>query len=256
MCVCKVGMRIGGVVSACSDDPQYYQYIPIFVDAWRALFPSIQIRIIFVTDNPELERLPHCLVPYMDNIIPMMRDPSLGGAFMSQVVRILYPSLWKTLGDDLAILTTDIDMIPLNTDYYTRPIETLPTNAFVVFRPPSDNQIYICYTAASSSTWSEINRISTWQDIVAAMHSVASRNWYSDQLLLYRYVMASGLGERIHTLSDVTTKFRRLDRAHGISTSTQAQVQAGAFSDYHMHRPYTAHVALLNSVLSWIQAQT
>jgi hypothetical protein len=246
-------MRIGGVVSACSDDPQYYQYVPTFVDAWLALFPSIKIRIILVTDTPELERLPHCLVPYMEHIIPMMRDPTLGGAFMSQVVRILYPSLWKTLGDDLAILTTDIDMIPMNTHYYTRPIEKLPANAFVVFRPPSDNQIYICYTAASSSTWSEVNHISSWHDIIRTMHTLPARNWYSDQQLLYRYVMASGLGERIHTLSDVSTRFRRLDRTHGISTSTEDEVKAGAFSDYHMHRPYAAHVALLNSVLSWIQ---
>lgn len=245
-------MRIGGVVSACNDNPEYYSYVPIFVKTWRLLFPTIQIRILFVTPTPE--RLPTPLRPFVDFLVtvPSSIVNSSNSVFLSQIVRILYPALWSALDPGLAILTTDIDMIPLNTAYYTKPIKALHDSSFVIFRPPSDNQVYICYTAASSSTWAQVTGISSWDDVARTCNEIAP-NWYSDQQALYRFVMKSGLGERIHVLSDVSTGFRRLDRSGSWGSGSHSDmfraVAQGFFSDYHMHRPYAHHAHLLHQVV-------
>lgn len=269
-------MKLGGVLSACNDNPYYYEFVPAFVQAWRALYPSAKVRIIFVTARPE--RLPVPLVPYAEYLVPLMVQEGVSSVFMSQFVRILYPAIWQTPG---AILTTDIDMLPMNRRYFRVPIEPIPDDAFVAFRPPSDNQIYICYTAASWRTWRQLTSLTCWQDIIERIRCVyaaiphkerdrvGSRGWFADQLALYQYVM--GLGQvdsetglnRVHVLSDASARFNRLDRgsfswAHRGKEQSRFITQgivAGHFSDYHMHRPYRAHAERIRMILSWLEQQ-
>lgn len=258
-------MKIGGVISACNDNPYYYEFVPVFVKAWQTLYPDIRIRIIFVTTTPE--RLPHVLVPFVDCLVPIMKPENVSSMFMSQFVRILYPSIWQISG---AILTTDIDMLPMNRSYFTLPIRDLPDNAFVVFRPPSDNQIYICYTAASWETWRRITGAADWEGIIRRIHlvyegipvsernQVGAKGWYADQLALYQFVMNNAGVDpdtgrsRIHILSDASTGFRRLDRGpvkFFMEDHLKPHIADGHFSDYHMHRPFHAHAELIQSIL-------
>jgi hypothetical protein len=265
-------MKLGGVLSACNDNPDYYELIPSFVDVWQNLLPTAQVRIIFVTRTPEA--LPHCLVPYTDYLVPIMTPQDVSSMFVSQFVRILYPALWRVDG---AILTTDIDMLPMNTTYFTRPIAKMPDNSFVVFRPPSDNQIYICYTAASQDTWRELTDMRTWDDVLHLLRQVylsipidkrdrvGDKGWFTDQLALYQYVMGStklGLDPgtklaRLHILSDVSTNFRRLDRGDDgrLDQGLKTPIVKGYFSDYHMHRPYRSHAHRIQTIVEWVTAE-
>ncbi len=201
-----------------NDNPKYTKFIPLFVEQWLRVLPSCHITIIYIGES-----VPNT-VPEKYNAYIRCFKPIAGihTAYIAQVIRILYPSL---LDPDDVIMITDMDMIPGKGTYFTSDaIHSVSDNAFVSFRPLSvvpANQIAMCYVAAKGSTWRSVFSINTERDIerfltehyYRAYDGVHGGNgWYSDQSLLYQYVMAwNGL---FVELNDSQTGFRRLDYYH------------------------------------------
>jgi|APSaa5957512535_1039671.scaffolds.fasta_scaffold21804_3 hypothetical protein len=235
-------MKIGCVLTACNEKPLYADFIPVFVDAWKALFPNITVRIIYVSND----NVPDKFSDYKEHIIHYKPPHNVSSAFVSQYIRILYPSI---IDCDGAIIISDIDMLPMNTDYYTLPLEKIPEDKFVIMRSHvlvKLKQYPICYNVAHQNTWSALNNIGSEDDITAKLCTVFSnityvdgdkkQGWSVDQIDLYNMVQSS-VKVSIVFLTDKHTNFKRINRKY-VRNASDDKIISGNYSDYHALRPY------------------
>ena len=121
-------MKLTDVVVSTNQNRLYLDFVPIFIKAWRTLFPDIRIHILLIAKN-----IPEDLKKYTDDIVLFRPIEGVSDVFVSQFIRILYPCICEAEG---GILTTDMDMIPMNTRYYTKHVCILEDDCFAVFRSP------------------------------------------------------------------------------------------------------------------------
>jgi hypothetical protein len=149
-------MRLSYVLTATNDNPLYIDFIPVFIRAWKKLYPDVQVRILVVAD-----KIPDWLNSWLDNLILFKPPSGIDTGFIAQYIRVLYPSLLPTDG---AVMITDMDMIPMNRSYYSSTIEPFDTNTFVYYRGnvcAESREIAMCYNAACPAIWSEIFKLAT-----------------------------------------------------------------------------------------------
>jgi hypothetical protein len=206
------------VVTAVDRNRPYVDLIPLFVYQWKKIYPDVSITILYIGES-----LPSELTAYADYIECFPAPKDIHTTYMAQTIRILYPALCQ---DDEMVLLTDMDMLPGDSNYFTRCIPQL-TDSFLSLRPnigvPSD-QITICYVAASGKTWQAVTQIHSREDIYRAIsaHSQAhydgchgGSGWYTDQQLLRTYVTRwKETGGNVIFLQDTDTGFTRLDYYH------------------------------------------
>lgn len=241
-------MKLTDVVVAVNENKLYTDFIPIFVKAWKSLFPNITLHIIYIAHN-----IPHHLIKYKEHIQLFHPMDGVSDVFIAQFIRILYPCICNAEG---GILTTDIDMIPMNTHYYTKHIDEIEDNRFILYRHPffwaGHQQMPICYSIAHSKTWREIFNINSINDIKDTLLNEYNKieytgqpdesGWYTDQIYLYNKVTSWMQTKRTHAiiLGDDLTDFKRLDRIFKIekSETLEKEIRDGVYSDFHMYRPY------------------
>lgn len=279
-------MEIGHVVSACNDHPSYMSMIPPFVRAWQTLYPEVLVHIVLVIPhgNPEfrfpewLQRFILCSSSFAQprvRFVPMICPPEVSTQFTSQFIRVLYPGMIAP--DDKAVLVTDIDMLPMNRTHFKCPHylgTPIPSDSFVIFRPPTDNQVYICYCAAQPQTWRQVTGIDSWEKLREKLAEVyssiapkdrdvhAGPGWYADQNELYNMVVAWDCSRkdcsskdrklsfktRLVILSDFSTGHMRLDsrESHAgtyLHPGYEARIRQGFFTDFHAPKPHIGKTA-------------
>ena len=57
-------MKLDCVLTACNNNPLYYDFIPIFIQSWNKLYPDIDVKVVLVNDN-----IPDDLNLYTKNIL-------------------------------------------------------------------------------------------------------------------------------------------------------------------------------------------
>lgn len=250
-------MKLDCVLTACNTVPLYIDFIPLFVSAWKKLYPNVDVKIILIS-----EEIPEKFSKYAENIILFKPIPNISTAFISQYIRILYPAI---LNYDNGIMITDIDMIPMNRTYYTKNIENISDDKFVYMRDvllSQYRQIAICYNVGKNSTWSEIFDIKSKDDIIKRLTDVYSKinyeeghgksGWSRDQIDFYQYVRKWDIDtNRFVILKDSKTGYRRLDRnTFLLNNSLKDYIKKGLFSDYHCYRPYKDYKEVNDSILN------
>lgn len=256
-------MLIDCILTAVNDDPFYSDFIPLFVKAWNKLYTNIDVKIIFISDN-----IPDKYLEYKDNIILFKPIENVLTCFTSQYIRLLYPCI---LNYNNAILITDIDMIPLNKNYFTDYVKKYSDDKFIYYRKglmDYANQFSICYNAACPSIWKDIFKINSLEDIVNQLIHITNvrkikknkgtHNWNVDQIDLRRNVTEwnKKTGNLIQ-LDDNITKYRRLTRCPirglKIIETNAEKISDGYYSDYHCFRPINKHNNINYRVLDLIK---
>lgn len=240
-------MKLDCVLTACNDNPLYIDFIPIFISAWKKLYPDVVVKIVLIA-----EAIPAEFSDYAENIILFHPIPGIHDAFVSQTIRLLYPGL---LSCDGAVLITDMDMLPMNRKYYSAPLIPLDEDTFVHFRNGvmhwcGMNQYAMCYNAARPDVWREITGVYSQDELRAWIVSNYCNGydgnsdgygWYSDQVVLYSMLTNwSKKDTKLVCLKDDEIGFRRLDR---VSQDFRMDtilllVKLEYYSDYHCLRPY------------------
>ena len=255
-------MKLDCIVSACNMNPLYCDFIPIFIKAWTILYPTVDIKIILIHDV-----LPSEFEEYSNNIILFAPLPGISTSFTSQYIRLLYPAI---LNYENGIMITDIDMIPMNSDYYTKNIETFDNSWFIYLRNAcfEYTEIAMCYNVALNKTWSEIFDITSIGDIEKRLHEVNDRityleghgntGWSTDQRDFYKYILEWAVHtEKFVYLDDNKTGFHRLDRIHRhteeLCEELQDFIREGGFSDYHMLRPYSQYKEVNDKIVGLLK---
>lgn len=264
-------MKLDCVLTSCNNDPMYIDFIPIFIKAWKKLYPKVDVKIILIHDT-----IPEEYIEYEKNIILFKPIPDVSNAFTSQYIRLLYPAL---LNYKNGVMITDMDILPMNASYYIENIKQFTNEHFVYLRHvlmegrshsweafgTIPRQIAMCYNVALPNIWSEIFNIQAIGDInnrikqvYESIHYVDGQrhnnSWSRDQIDLYTYVMKwNKQTKNFKHLSDKYTGYNRLDRNTFIlSQNLKQMIQFGVFSDYHCYRPYKQFKDINDTIVSWL----
>tara|TARA_Y100000741_G_C18237359_1_gene552256 strand:+ start:73 stop:843 length:771 start_codon:yes stop_codon:yes gene_type:complete len=255
-------MKFTDVLTATDTNPLYYKFVPIFIRAWKKLFPEIKIHIILISDKiiPELE-------PYSEFIKLFPPLKNIKTSFIAQNIRLFYPCLLKTEG---GVLITDMDIIPMNTNYYVEPIKNIEDDKFICYRQlecVGKNEMVICYNIALPETWRQIFSIKTIADINYILEYILNNNmkyvghynmpfWITDQLYLYECTQQWNYvnNGRLIILNDNLTKFKRLDRNKFPDYLTLINyIKEKKYTDFHMYRPYENYKEINEKIVELCQ---
>jgi hypothetical protein len=160
-------------------------------------------------------------------------------------------------------MLSDMDMIPLQRDFFVKGFEQFSPMQFVSLRGIDENekQIYMCYVGARPTVWSEMFGIKTVDDVRARLIEYSEQyqsngkhgsvGWCSDQILLYNVVKET-TPDKIGLVS-WTPEIPRLDRIgqnHYIQHKAEIDgaLQNGIVVDYHMP-PYTQNKDTIHKIL-------
>lgn len=250
-------MILDCVLTAVNENSLYLDFIPLFINTWKKLYPSIDIKIILIMND-----IPDKYKEYSEHLILFSPIKNISSAFISQYIRILYPCV---LNYKHGVLITDIDIIPMNRTYYTKYIEEYDNSHFIYYRENvcfNYKQLAICYNVATPSIWKEVFNINTIDDISFRLKNVneninyiaghGKSGWCTDQLDLYNYVMNWNKHKnKLICLNENKTKFKRLDRnCFNINNNDiKTNISNGVYTDYHCFRPYKNYKDINNKVL-------
>jgi len=246
-------MKLGTVLSAADANPLYCDFIPYFIKTWLTLFPEINIVIVLVSES-----IPDNLEQYKKHIRLFSPIQGLHTAYIAQMIRLLYPR--ELIEERDGILITDIDMIPLNSKYYSSNIANLPNNLFISYRDVLyPEQLAMCYNIASAETWQKLIGPGSIESLLRKFYNLSyngipgQTGWYSDQDVLIK-AYNKYTGPKI-ILKDAYTDFNRLDREDKVfedKPSLKSAIQIQKYSDYHCLRPYNTHKQINDFILNCI----
>lgn len=258
------------VIAAVNNNSRYRDCIPYFIDFWQAMDHDPGIRFIpHVFTIGFQAKMPS---KYQTSLHMIPIDSNLSDVFLSQIIRLLLPSLSKSE----LVMTSDIDMVPLGRKYFDFGADlTLKEDGIIAMRRLSlSNEIPICYLMGSPKNWDKLvnkkfpadNSILQTAKTIFRAYAVnheysgvrGSEGWNIDQRFIFDCVRDSPQGVKIVQLSDDETGFRRLDRLYHNGLKKWlgvGLVLIGKFSDYHLHLPVNKHRGYVKLVLLAVRIQ-
>lgn len=240
-------MKFSHILTATNLNTLYCDFIPVFVKVWKKLFPEIIINIILIANE-----IPDKFKEYSEHLILFKPINGINDAFVAQFIRLLYPCIIDTKS---GVMITDIDMIPMNKEYYIDNIQNTSDDKFVCYRDciMHIKELPMCYNVATPAVWREIFNIKDISQINSNIITVYSKikydgkhggkGWGTDQTILFEKVMRWNTGKLV-LLNDTKTKYKRLCRLNiqktrgMLSTGTVENIKKHKYTDYHMLRPY------------------
>ena len=242
-------MKLDCVLTSVNENRLYLDFVPIFIKTWNKLYPNVDVKIILIAKN-----IPDNLLLFKENIILFEPIENVLTSYISQFIRILYPCI---LDYKNGILITDIDMLPMNSIYYTKNILEFDNNKFIYYR---DNicfeykQIAMCYNVAAPKVWKEIFKVNSINDIINILKDTFIKNdireghgnigWSIDQITLYNKIMEwNKKTKNLICLKEKQTLFKRLDRnTFDINNiDIRENIIMGKYTDYHCYRPMSKY---------------
>lgn len=249
-------MKLDCILTAVNDNNLYLDFVPIFVKTWNKLYPNVDVKVILIST-----KIPDDLLCYKDNLILFEPIENVLTGFTSQFIRLLYPCI---LNYKNGVMITDIDILPMNKNYYTENIKSIDDNKFIYLRENEcfrDKQIAMCYNVALPETWKEIFKINSLEEIRNRIKTKFKDNiikeghgnqgWCIDQLVLYEKVMNwNNQTNNLICLMESKTGFKRLDRnTFDIKNDViKNNISNGVYTDYHCYRPMSKYSQINNEI--------
>ena len=243
---------------SCDLNPTYYEFFPLIKKYWKNKV-GIDCILILVANE-----VPYALRNEKDSIIVFPPLPDIPTAFQAQCIRLLYPCLLENFN---GIIISDMDIIPLDNNFFNTTIKDLDQNQFCIYRDVISKykQYPMCYCAASSKMWKNIFKINIMNDLRNTLTEWYSKNdycissphsemWAQDQLKLFQYIESYEKQAEIVKFTDKQTHFLRLDRSdieyitENIS-DVKLLIDENMYCDFHLPRPYKKYSDLLEKIL-------
>lgn len=246
-------------------NPKYLECVPWYIDFWLSQTSRIDGVIFQPLVLIVAEELPESLKPYSEYC--ELIHSTLPGAFVSQNIRTLYAGL---VDSDL-VVTSDVDMLTMNSKLVDTALSKWPSNCLNLFAVLRDvlpeGQYPICYSIASPKIWSELFDVYTLHDVNRTLKILFEKlnsseyqgshggyGWFIDQEFLYETVTkAQSSGQiTLMKLNDSQTGHKRLDRAfhRGIIKWLAIPLIINEhYSDYHVHHPVERNIRYLSALL-------
>lgn len=250
-------MRLDCVLVACNDNPKYLKFWQVVKRAWWQIV-GVPCILVYVADT-----IPEDLKtdPAVRHFKPIPGWPT---ATQAQCIRLLYPALLKCEG---AVLLSDMDMIPMQAQWFKDNLSAFDNTAFVSLRGKDEHwkQIYMCYVAATPQVWSRLFKVHSEQDVRFQMEVWAKQfpadgthgglGWCTDQTLLYMRIAQLSGTEFQYAELPWTPELCRLDRGNPqdwiqLTDTVRSTVQQTPYVDFHMP-PWEPFQQQIQQILEW-----
>lgn len=233
-CLCNAyALKIDRVILSTDTNPMYIQFWPLVAKAWKQLIGIKPTLALIADESVQVDES-------VGDVIRFDPIPGVPTALQAQVIRLLLPIYFE---DDVSIIS-DIDMIPLNKDYFINSVGGIPDDCFVVYR----DQAYggarypMCYNAAKGRIFKEIFKIHNIDEIslfIKKWHELGL-GWCTDELVLYQYLTSwNCYSTRCTRLGHKVEK--RIDRTGSSLPYNIDLLKENYYIDAHILRPYDTY---------------
>jgi len=235
--------KITRVILASNNNSEYLEFWPIVSKLWSKLLGARPTLAFIGPSDVKIDQT-YGDVVYIDPI------EGISTALQAQTIRLLLPCLFP---DDFCLIS-DLDMIPLQGEYFKKPVANLPKDKFVVYRNaaygPGSTEYPMCYNAALGSTFQDIFQVDTIEQMQRLMieWNSAGLGWTTDEKMLKKYLNGWRkfgshcvlLGHRVGP---------RICRSRNMCFNPK-QLKSNVYIDMHSVRPYSKHKYLIDKILS------
>lgn len=224
-------LKIDRVILSSDSNPMYLDFWPIVAKIWKNNFNIVPTLALIGDETIKVDET-------IGDVIRFEPIQGIPNSFYSQVIRLLLPIIYE---NDTCLIS-DIDMIPLNLDYFTKPIEKINDDCFVVYRDKAYIGNYdlfpMCYNVSKGKTFQEIFKIKNINEIPEKIkfwfNSADNRGWSTDEFLLHKYLINWSEQNRLILLGQSVEK--RVDRSNWFYNINK--IKNGYYIDSHSLRPY------------------
>ena len=257
-------MKIDIAITSCNNNSDYLKMFPIIHNVWKKRF-NIDCYLILIDNS-----IPDILNDYKKYVILFDPIDKVNDIFVAQNIRLLYPCLLKNKN----IIITDIDIIPISTDYFINSINNYSNDTFVSFTDRYNKQKMsaICYNVANTEIWKKIFNINNKMDLINLIKKWYVFNnydgkkncdgWYNDQLKLYEYLLVyKNNNNKIITLNDKSLNFSRIDKRHRdleyiVKNSKILIENIEKYTDIHLSKRIWTHAVYQKIILDIVEKLT
>ena len=246
------------VLTAVNDQKSYTDCVDLYLDSWNKI--GATSRNTWIPLIIKVSKTTLTLESGSKNYEWSLLDFKTPTSLISQVSRLLVPSFV----DADFIVTTDIDMLPLNLRVFDRALAELESGSgdFVVCRDVlKPGQFPMCYNIASPKVWGEIFPTNLTLELSRIWARIekdfdgrrGKRGWYFDQEYLHEKLSAAELrGLRVIKMKDSVTMHRRLDISRRnilLWPLITFRILQGNYSDFHLKLPLSKHRVFIDYIL-------
>lgn len=235
-------MKIKYAITACDNNPLYYEFWPIVSKLWKKLI-DIEPILIYVGDKLPLELQSN----EYGQIIMFKPLSGISTSTQSQFIRLWYP---QNFPEDVCV-TTDIDMLPLSKGFFTTQIKNIYDDEFVSFNLKGWD-LSICYNIAKGKTFKKILKLDDDFDktlrpfYTDLINKDKNREWFTDETYLQTIVNR----ENILIFIRENIENNRIDRIRW--KYNPSLLKLGMYYDCHSLRPYSKYKHEIDKLINYL----
>jgi len=227
--------KIDRVILTSNNNPTYLQFWPLVARAWRDRI-GIKPTLFLVSDESiEIDET-------IGDVIRVHTIEGVSTANHAQILRLLAPIYFE----EEICLISDIDMLPLNRDYFIKSVEKIPDDRFVVYRDAAygdSKRFPMCYNAGKGKLFKSIFNISSIDEIPQKIKgwinwwiSQGGTAWDTDEVVLFTHVRGwEQFAHQCIFLHHTSMVEQRIDRADW--RYDKEKLKNNYYIDAHMVRP-------------------
>lgn len=238
-------MNIDYVIVSSDNNKLYLDFWPIVRDMWYDLVKIKPILVLisdrdFITENEK----------FIIHELKSINDIDTG--FQSQISRMYITKFYK----NSICLTSDIDMIPLNRNYFINSVVDVDDNSIVILSSDAynSNRYPLCYNVASGNTFNEILDLEcSFEDYCKRLLEY-KQGWDTDELYFSKCVNEFSYKDRI--------VFKKRGWINGIAKSRIDRcnwrydinlLKNNYYIDSHSLRPYFTYKKQIDQLINYIR---
>lgn len=228
--------KIDYVIISSDDNSLYKDFYPIVAKQWQKY--NILTYYINITNNNSLIENEF---GFIKNIKAVDFLPT---GLQAQIVRYFASSFI-----DGNILTSDIDMLPLQRDYFTQYLNELTNDNVIIYSGQSYGNVPYyptCYILSHTNNFKKYLQLDnkSFEEYCFILNNKYKQAWNTDECFLYDQLQ--------HCLNKVVIKTRdfskRIDRSNNSSYDIN-NLQNNYYIDYHMPRPYPEYKKQIDEII-------
>lgn len=237
-------MKLSCALVACNENTHYLDFWPVVKESWWRIVGIPCVMVYVGAELPEHLVNDKAVIHFK----PIEGWPT---ATQAQCIRLLWPALLQCDG---AVVLSDMDMIPMQKDFFHDGFGKFTEQQFVSLRgiDEKERQIYMCYVGATPSTWSDLfgvkseadvrQILTAWSQYTPADGEHGGEGWCTDQIMLYNRVkqwQAETETTNRVGLIGWTAQIPRLDRGNPSewwywTPLLEEKIRNKAYVDFHM----------------------
>lgn len=247
-------MKIDYVIMSTDGNELYDDFWEINKTIWKNVIGVTPILVV-IGDEDKIEHNEDCVIIYYKKVADIKTS------FQAQIARLYVTSLFL----ENTLLISDLDMIPLNKNYFTDFADEVKENQILIYTSDAygyiDQKRYpMCYNLAKGKTYHEIlNFDFTFQEFVMKLDSLnIEPKWDTDELYFGDCVYEFEK-ENYNRIIKKERGFRegwatnRIDRNYWFSANyNYDKIPEGFYYDCHSLRPYKKYKKEIDNIVNLI----